>query len=338
MNDYAQFDIGDLPWLASAWSQYLKSFGEDRLGHAYLLQAPAGFGKATLAAAMQAQALCADPGADGPCGACRSCELLKSGAHPDQRTLTLEPRDDGKMRQEIVVEQVRRLMASMQMTTTVSERMAALVIPAEAMNKSAANALLKTLEEPAGSALLVLVSHDPRRLPATVVSRCQRLRLALPDRSELVDWLMERHAATRDDAETALLACHGSPLNALALLQGDGLDMVRALRRGLAALLNGQASVPEVVAVLAEMPEAEVWGWLSDACAQWLRDQAIGRTPKWAMSTGPAVTEALFGLQASADRNRRLVSTTVRQDLLLQEWLIEWKALARGRSQAIGNG
>ena len=156
------------PWLERLSAEFAERLRGGRMAHAMLLSGPAGLGKVELAREFLASLLCLEE-AWPPCGTCRSCQLLRSGAHPEGHVLTFEqhPKKDG-LRKELVVDQIRRLTAALQLTNTVSRRKAALAFPAESMNASAANALLKTLEEPPGDAVLILVSHNPSRLPATV--------------------------------------------------------------------------------------------------------------------------------------------------------------------------
>ena len=153
------------PWLKPIEDEFQERLAGERLAHAFLLQGPEDVGKQALATEFIAGLLCLKTSFPA-CGECRSCSLLESGAHPDRHILTFEehPKKD-ELRKEIVIEQVRRLIASLQLTRSLSPRKAALICPAEAMTISAANALLKTLEEPPGDSVLILVSHNPARLP-----------------------------------------------------------------------------------------------------------------------------------------------------------------------------
>jgi DNA polymerase-3 subunit delta' len=142
--------ITDKPWLEPAWKLFGDSIAHQRLAHALLVQGLSGMGKSVLARAMAARLLC-DQQADQACGSCRSCQLFKGGAHPDYFFVSREPNPKtGKMRQEIIIDQVRKLIGSLQLTTSISQSKVAIIDPAECMNPNAANALLKTLEEPPG--------------------------------------------------------------------------------------------------------------------------------------------------------------------------------------------
>jgi len=136
------------PWLQDAEAEFAERLESGRLAHALLLSGPADSGKVDLAERFLASALCLENRYPA-CGTCRSCQLAASGAHPDGHVVTYEEHPKtGKMRTELVIDQVRRLTASLFLTNTISRRKAALIHPVEAMNRNTANALLKTLEEP----------------------------------------------------------------------------------------------------------------------------------------------------------------------------------------------
>src|SRR5262249_11510749 len=146
--------------------------------------------KRELARAFVARVLCREARGDAPaCGRCRACEQHAAGSHPDFVAVSFELRDDGKLRTEITVDQIRALSARFALTPEAGGYQIAAIDPADAMNQSAANALLKTLEEPSGDTLLLLVSDEPSHLPATIVSRCARVEVRFPPRSEALAWL-----------------------------------------------------------------------------------------------------------------------------------------------------
>lgn len=305
------------PWLHSLETEFAERLGAERLAHAFLLSGPSGSGKLALATDFVASAMCLEQSYPA-CGKCRSCQLLKSGAHPDRFILSYEEHPKtGKMRKEIVVDQVRALIASLQLTRGLSPRKAALVHPAEAMNKSAANAMLKTLEEPPGDSVLILVSDDPSRLPATIRSRCQAFNVRLPDPSQALQWLAANAQAGQAEAVLALEAAAGSPLTALRMLEDGSTEQYRQVGDTLSALRSGEESAASALAGLAEVDPGLLWTWLSLRTAGKIKASA-GRAR--------GVAE-LCHLQLLADRYRKLVPTSVRKDLLLRDWLIQWARL-----------
>jgi len=314
---------GTLPWLRAVEAEFAERLAADRVAHAVLLAGPAGTGKGELAMGFMAGLLCLQNRYPA-CGECRSCRLLRAGTHPDGHVVTYEahPTKKDELRTEIVVDQVRRLTAALQLTNTISRRKAALVVPAEALNVAAANALLKTLEEPPGDAVLLLVAHQPSRLPATIRSRCQALNVRLPDRGEALDWLTGEAGGQPDQAVLALEAASGSPLAARRMLLDSGTESYAALAATLDSLRRGDgepgaaqgAALRTALGALAEVDPGLLWTWLSLRAAQETR----------AHLDRPGLARRFAGLQAEADRNRRLVPTPVRKDLLLQDWLIQW--------------
>jgi DNA polymerase-3 subunit delta' len=305
-----------MPWLDPVREEFRERLRGDRLAHAILLSGPGGTGKLGLAKEMTAALLCLESSLPS-CGKCRSCQLLVSGAHPDFRLLTFVPNEKGKMRTEIVIGQVRKLISSLQLTTTISKRKLALIHPAEAMNRNAANALLKTLEEPPGDAVMILLANDPSRLAITIRSRCQNLHVRLPDAAVAQAWLMESEGCAQAEAEQALKAAAGSPLGASELLPEGGMAHYQLVSDTLESTLDGSCAPSGAIAALADIEPEKLWKWFSLGAADRFRQNIDDRT----------LALKLSQLQKTADRNRALLSSPVRKDLLLQDWLIQWARL-----------
>ena len=229
-----------LPWLVPIAQDMLAR--RARWPHALLITGPQGIGKRDLADAFARALLCETPRADGfACGTCASCGYVAAGQHPDLRLVEpIEVDDDGETKavEWIGVDRIRSLIEWVQLTSHRRIAKVAIVAPAERMNPSAANALLKTLEEPPPSTYLMLVSHQPGRLPPTIVSRCVRLAVPPPPGDEALAWLTAE--GVREPA--ALLGqAQGAPLRALALAD-PGYQAERAA--WLAALATPRALSP----------------------------------------------------------------------------------------------
>lgn len=205
-----------LPWQENAARETLARRAS--WPHALLLHGPAGIGKRALALQFARALLCESPRPDGTaCGACASCGYVAAGQHPDLRLVEpIEVDEDGtiKLLDQIPVDAIRRLIDFAQITSHRRVAKVALVVPAERMNVAAANALLKTLEEPPADTYVLLVAHQPGRLPATVRSRCRTLDAPVPTLAQSRDWLAAAGVASPD---VVLAQAGGAPLIARQL-------------------------------------------------------------------------------------------------------------------------
>ncbi len=306
------------PWLLDHWAFFIQRLTADRLAHALIIEGPAGSGKMILARAMVARLLCNEDQACA-CENCRSCQLLAGGAHPDY--FNLQPEEDSEV---IKVDQVRGLISKLDLTTSISTRKVAFIHPAECMNKSAANALLKSLEEPAGNAVLILVSNNPGRLPATIRSRCQAIVINQPDSQLVQKWLENSSGKSRAEVVSALQAAGGSPLRAQQYLESPELDAYSRVREGLVLLLSRPGSVSMVSSNLDDLNDLDLWRWLSMCTAEVIRSTMTELPVNWLPEKLNLCGKTLLQLQQQADLNRQLSATPVRGDLLLQSWLIRW--------------
>jgi len=305
------------PWLEPANAEFYERFIEDRLPHALLLYGPRDTGKTQLAASFIASILCLE-NQHPACGSCRSCQLLVSGAHPDRQEITFEEHTTtGNMRQELVVGQARKLIAGLNLTNTISRRKAAFIHPVEASNRNTANALLKTLEEPPGDTVLVLVSHDTGHLPATIRSRCQNLRVSPADSESAIGWMCSEVNVTPAEAATALQAAAGSPLKAVRMIRDGSIEQYHRVISVLDDLRSQRSGAGPAAAELADVDPELLWSWISLSAAEDLKE----------VINSPSVAIQVSRLQSLADRNRGLLPTPVRKDFLLQDWLIQWSRI-----------
>jgi len=227
------------PWLRSTWAELWARRQADRMPHALLLAGPQGLGKRAFASALMHALLCQQPGAEGfACGHCRACQLLAAQTHADGMRITFGLRDDGKPRTEIIVEQIRALCESITRTAGRGGWRVVLIDPADALNRNAANALLKTLEEPEANVLIVLLADQPGRLPATIISRCQRIAITLPSRALALDWLQQQGIDASVAAESLALA-DGNPGEALGLAAPAARERVDEVVAAIEAIAAG---------------------------------------------------------------------------------------------------
>ena len=217
-------------WNDAVWQRLLLL--RKQLPHALLFHGRAGIGKLALAEQLVQLVLCENPHADGheACGVCPSCHWLRQNSHPDFMKLQpaaleesephaeLADRKGPAAGQHISVAQVRELTQFAQLSSHRGGLRVALIHPAEAMNAAAANALLKTLEEPPPNILLILVSHQSSRLLPTILSRCHQIRFALPNPAAAQSWLTQQGIR---EADVCLAQAGGAPLLASELADAD---------------------------------------------------------------------------------------------------------------------
>ena len=325
------------PWQQRALDQAAAALAAGQFGHATLVTGPERIGKRLLAEHLAQRVLCAVPGAEGAaCGGCKSCALFAAraqyepletrpdgspahpwghSAHPDLHLVGHEVNQKtGKPRTEIVIEQVRALSARMGLTAQLGGAQVVIVDPADAINYSAFNALLKTLEEPQPGRYLWLLAAHPARLPATIRSRCQRMQLQLPPRAEALAWLRARGHAQSLAAE-ALDAARGHPGLADAWAAGDGLALRRAVEADARALRDKAAAPAEVAQ-----------RWVADGRA----DERLRHLAEHALALAAGLTDAgrtrtLAARFDAANRSRELLRSTVRADLAVTEALLGWR-------------
>ncbi len=218
-------------WLVPETAALSAAHRAGRLSHALLIHEAPGAGGEWLAAWVAQLVLCAQ-GATAPCGRCTACQRVAALQHPDLSWV--RPAEDSR---QIRIEQVRELCADLALTSHGGGYKVAVLSPADALNRFAANALLKTLEEPPPRTLLVLVATQPSRLPATIMSRCQRLRVRAPKRAEAIAWLTATRGA--GDWDGALDTLGEAPMIAAQSDAAELAEVGRDSRVTLEALASG---------------------------------------------------------------------------------------------------
>jgi DNA polymerase-3 subunit delta' len=209
---------------SEAWAQLVAR--RRQLPHALLISGQRGIGKFDLARSFAESLLCESPTVDSQsCGVCAACVWLAQGNHPDFRLLQPDARSEEegdagetgnkkKPSQQITIDQVRALDDYLHVGTHRNGARVILINPAEAMNRSTANSLLKSLEEPIANTLFILVSSENERLLPTIRSRCQALPVPQPARKRAEQYLLQ---AGVSDAAHWLALAGGSPLLAVEL-------------------------------------------------------------------------------------------------------------------------
>ncbi|HBN9708651.1 DNA polymerase III subunit delta' [Pseudomonas aeruginosa] len=319
------------PWQQALWSQL---GGRAQHAHAYLLYGPAGIGKRALAEHWAAQLLCQRPAAAGACGECKACQLLAAGTHPDY--FVLEPEEAEK---PIRVDQVRDLVGFVVQTAQLGGRKVVLLEPAEAMNVNAANALLKSLEEPSGDTVLLLISHQPSRLLPTIKSRCVQQACPLPGAAASLEWLARALPDEPAEALEELLALSGgSPLTAQRLY-GQGVREQRAqVVEGVKKLLKQQIAASQLAESWNSVPLPLLFDWFCDWTLGILRYQLTRDEEGLGLADMRKVIQYLGDKSGQAkvlamqdwllqQRQKVLNKANLNRVLLLEALLVQWASL-----------
>jgi len=304
----------DISWLSGFAQDWSDRIAHGRVPHAILLTGSVGVGKRAAATWIAAHQLAIDAAAQLPK---YPTQLLE---HADLHWIS--PLED---KESIGIAQIRELVAEFSLTSYKGGGKVAVIEPADAMTTNAANSLLKTLEEPSGDALLILIADRTGKLPATIFSRCQRIEIALPGEVEALDWLGRLQPGTA--WAEALRLAGNAPLAAISAL--DQLDTHGNMVRDFAAVALGQLSPLEVAARWARLDAHFVLDWLARQVQQAIVLASAGRQ----RGTSPAIDESvlkrmdrrnLFCYLDIINRLRGQPSGTYNVQLTLESLLIDW--------------
>jgi DNA polymerase-3 subunit delta' len=289
-----------LPWHSQQWQTIFGALQQQRLHHALLLGGPNGVGKLQFAQRAAALLLCESTvGLEEqqlPCGECRSCVLVAAGNHPDR--LTLEPPEDKRI---ITVDQVRASITQLVLTPHYATRRVIVVSPADALNHHAANTLLKTLEEPVGGVMFILVSARASMLPATIRSRCSGIRFQAPPRAAAVNWLEAEGYTSADDVEQALLWSGGAPLAARDALQSGDIARCQQMEQTLAGVVEGTTNPLQAAASWRALGIREVVNWQLRTTTHVMRSNAAQRGSGAASQPSVAESAAMQAISSKLD-------------------------------------
>jgi len=275
------------PWLEHAMADFIGHSA--KLPEAVLITGIEGIGKFHLANMIAQSLLCRDVNNAPGCGRCQTCNLFMSGNHPDYHLLTNEymtqtsehplisigeryfPKADRsntsrKLPKRVIgVEQVRQLTLELLNSSHLGAAKVAIIYPAEELNLNAANALLKTLEEPSQNTYFFLVTASPHLLPATIRSRCIEYKVPTPSLDQSVSWLEKSHSINREQAEDLLAFFLGSPLKASTSFLDDSWSVGISIRADIEKIVSDTLSVVQA---------SEKWGQIDpQASLRWLQQE-----------------------------------------------------------------
>ncbi|QJQ04609.1 DNA polymerase III subunit delta' [Undibacterium piscinae] len=337
------------PWHRSAWTQ-LQSLRQ-RMPHAILLHGAEGTGKTLFAEQFAQSLLCETPRPDGhACLECASCSWFSQYSHPDYRRVRPELLDEeegaaGELEsaepdkktakasktpsKEIVINQVRALADFMNISTHRQGRRVVLLYPAEALNVPAANALLKSLEEPNANTVFILVSNSLDKLLPTILSRCHKFPLGMPSKAQSMEWLGSQKVT---DAEAWLAQQGGAPLSALQMSQSEGrADLDDFLRQLSKPGVEGSLKLAEKMQKM-DVPTTVSWlqRWLYDIFS-YKQSGRIRYYPRYqkelALLASRTETMALLAVISNTGERQSIASHPLSAKLFIEDMLLDYSAL-----------
>lgn len=318
------------PWLVPFTERLHDAHAAGRFPHALLVHESPGAGGEWLARWALALMLCTSPDSR-PCGVCVACARVQSGQHPD--CLFVRPEES----REIRIEQIRTLIGELALTSHGGGCKGALIAPADAMNAKAANALLKILEEPPPRTLLLLVTAQPARLPATILSRCLRLRVTAPTNEVCTRWLATEGKAGDWAAAIELLGPGPFLLREHDPAEFAGVrdDVEHALAAVLAGTLDpGQAAERWGRSEPYELRLRCIENWVTDRIRRALIGGPSSRRTRSAAYLSESVSDLnirhLFRLADEVRELRTLVDTPINRGLALER--LFWRMVAAHRA------
>lgn len=318
----------NLSWLQPRWQQLAAYKAKNCLPSGIMLQGLPGIGKLAFATAYAAFILCERQNSQ-PCGQCRPCVLFQAGNHPD--FFLIKPQDGSST---IKIEQIRELTDSLAQTCALSGHQVAIISKAEQMNRAGANALLKTLEEPQGRVLIILVSDRSLAVPATVRSRCQQITMPIPTTIQAKEWLMQQLPG-EGNAATYLALSDNLPLNAFDLAQNKQLALRNQLLDVLIKIKSEQLEPSHVASEFVEHME-NVVNFLCTIVTDLIRIKFNFKqlhhqdsAHKLLNICHSLVTAQLFTFLDSLFEMKRLImnKTNINQQMLLENMFIKWHRL-----------
>lgn len=320
MTDYRPY-----PWHGGWWDRFLERRRTSTLPHAILLTGSRGSGAPVFLEAASRYLLCESP-AELACGTCKSCQLVLAGVHPD--LLRLQPEEGSRA---IKVDQVREVVDFAQKSAQFGGYRVVQLTPAESLNVQAANALLKTLEEPGERTVLLLYSDRPLELLPTIRSRCQRWDLPRPSETDALAWLTPLVGGT-EQAQLAYAFSRGEPLRALELIEQGWQKLRPALLEDLAAVLSRKLNAVSAAAkwgdtgpeALAELATLVVEDLVRALLGRQDRFNNPDLVPRFAMLSGQLDLAALLVFLQRLASVRREVAGNVQPQLLTENLFIEW--------------
>ena len=319
-----------LPWQQQNWEHLCQYRIQNRVPSALLITGNKGLGKQHLANQFAFSLLCEKPQDDGLCcGHCDICLLLNAETHPD--FIQIRPDEPGKA---ITIGQIRSLVTRLTLKPQFESFRVVIVNPADLMNNAAANAFLKCLEEPTERTVIILITDKPAQLPATIVSRCQKLAIAKPDKESVLAWLKQQKGEKLQGNISALFyLAQGSPLLALDYASDGTLTLRNDCFKAWLDIAKQRRHPAIVAEEWYKLPEAPLIFWITSwiidmikCCyqtkADWLYNPDL-KEPLQELSQQLELKE-LYQLYDLMLISRQRLNTQINRQTMFEEILIKW--------------
>jgi DNA polymerase-3 subunit delta' len=321
-----------LPWQTPLLQRALQLNSEQHLPHAVMIDSTSDQDLSAFIWHLSMLLLCDQARELDPCGACEACRMMLAGTYSDFSLVTLEPDEKSKkLSKNIKIEQIRNLIHEVSLTHQYDRLKIAVIYPAEAMNKASANALLKTLEEPAARILILLLTHNRGRIPITLRSRCQSWSINPPTAQQSIAWLSEQ-GMSQQDSERYLEYANGDPVLALKLQQHDYASLVEQFKARFSQFLRGDLGVSNFCGELlaSELPVVRrlVNLTLTAYCYQSSGVDAAGNP---ATGADRARAQLLLDLRQRAQKQMQIEENNLDFQLQLEDVLISLKQILTRR-------
>jgi DNA polymerase-3 subunit delta' len=319
-----------LPWHKKNWDLLNGYINQDRIPQALLITGVNGLGKYSLATQFASSLFCSNILQDGfSCGKCNGCLLIKSGTHPDLFLISPEPEKTA-----ISINQIRQVITDSYLKPQFETYRVIIINPADVMTTAAANAFLKCLEEPTERTVLILITDKPNKLPATIISRCQKLLVKTPDKQVLSDWL--KGQGIEQDQETLIRLMRSSVLTMQQIADEGFLKQRTDCFNDWLAVAKHKSHPVIISEKWQKLSATEVINWLTSwvtdiiKCANHVSPEQICNQdmakPIQELSRQLNLSK-LFGLYDKLLVSRRQIGTQINFQMMLEEILIQWQDL-----------
>jgi DNA polymerase III subunit delta' len=318
------------PWQQKNWDLLYSYIKQGRIPQALLITGKSGLGKHGLANRFAHSLLCSKPRDDGlSCGHCNGCLLIKAATHPD--LIQIKPDEEKKT---ISINQIRHVVADTYLKPQFETYRVIIINPADVMTAQAANAFLKCLEEPTERTIFILITDKPNKLPATIISRCQKHWVTFPEKPILYAWLKEQ--GINDNQETLVNLLKGSILKTQQLTNHDLLKQRTDCFNDWLTIAK-QTSHPAIISEKwQKLPETELINWL----ISWVSDLikcGCGINCELLYNQDLAKPLQALSQQLQSNRlykwydlliiNRQRLGTQINFQIMIEEILVQWQEL-----------